>query len=697
MTWRHPRRIGLAIAALLAAPVIVAGASSIFDDDWKPPPDSVKPTKPAEPAKPPPDEPVAAAPRLARRPKPPEPVRPAAPATPSTPVSPATPVSPVRPAAIPPVPPVPSAAAVTAAENVVKEVFKTEYTRKSPAELIEFSRVLLSEAQQSRDDPATLYVLLREARDMASGGGDAEVALEAARALGDNFQVDARASRDMERTALTAAIHALVADPATVATYEVTHRAGDLGMQMAEWDLAAGNYADAAQIAAVADSAARRTMDWEYPARVHGRVAWIEAIAAEFQQDQAWLAALKSTPNDTAANLAAGRFNFVYLDRPDLGIPQLAKGSDEAMKALALKDLAATGAGSTPALLIGAADGWADAAKTATAAPIKDAMQRRAIFLYGRALTGSQGLEQAAAQSRMTELRLGRVVHGLNAEYFRGEDLRAHAVTRVDNRLELSWNGSVTPDVSVPAEVFSARWTGWIKGAPGKYNLIVIHDDGVRIWIDGQLVLDKWNAKAGKATTPFQFNGRMQELKVEFHQHHGAGALGLGWISPGAIKAKAVPNDSFFRDPLPPGPVTADYSRPGPDGQIQLAAASATLHGPGLRYGNGNTSDQIGAWKELNEWVSWDFEAAEGTYNVDLDYACDGKSAGSKYVLSIGTNRMSGSVSDSGGWQHFTTLRLGQVRLGAGLQSLRIKPNTKPGVGVMDLRSVTLTPVKSGV
>jgi hypothetical protein len=596
----------------------------------------------------------------------------------------------VRPAAVPPVP---SGASVTVAESLIKDAFKTEYARKLPAEQIELSRVLLSEAQQSHDDPATLYVLLREARDVAGAGGDAEVALEAARALRDDFQFDARASRDMEHAALTAAIHALVADPATIATYEATHRAGDLGMEMAEWDLAAGYYTDAAQIAAVAESAAKRTLDWEYPSRVHGRVAWIQAIAAEFQQDQGSLVALKSAPNDPAANLAAGRFNFVYLDRPEVGLPQLAKGADEPLKALALKDLAGIGAGSTPALLAAAADAWADAAKTSTTAPIKDAMQRRALFLYGRALAGTEGLEQAALKTRSTDLLLSRVVHGLNAEYFRGEDLRAHAVTRVDNRLELSWNAAVTPDISVPAELFSARWTGWIKAAPGNYNLIVIHDDGVRIWIDGQLVLDKWSGKAGRATTPFQFNGRMQELKVEFHQHHGAAALGLGWIAPGAIKAKAAPNDAFFRDPLPPGPVTGDYSRPGPDGQIQLAAATAALHGPGLRYG---TSDQIGAWKELNEWVSWDFEAPEGTYNVDINYACDGKSAGSKYVLSIGTNRMSGSASDTGGWQHFTTLRLGAVHLGAGLQSLRIKPTSKPGPGVMDVHSVTLTPVKSG-
>jgi len=678
------------MAGLLALPMTAARASSIFDDDWKPPPDSAKPAKPAEPAKPPPDEPVAAAPRLAPRPKPPERVKPpVGPVRPAQdgPASPATPVKPVV------VPPIPAAAAVSDAEKAIKDAFKTEYARKLPAEQIELSRVLLSEAQQSHDDPATLYALLREARDLASAGGGAEVALEAARALRDDFQVDASSSRAMERAALTTAIHALIANPPAVATYEVTHRASDLAMEMAEKDLAEGNYADAGQIATVAESAARRTQDWEYPSRIHGRVAWIQAVDAEFKQDQASIVALKSVPNDPAANLAAGRFNFAYLDRPDLGLPQLAKGADEALKALALKDLASAGAAPSAAALTAAADAWADAAKTTTAAaPMKDAMQRRSLFLYDRAISGSQGLDQAAAKTRETELRLGRVVHGLNGEYFRGEDLRAHAVTRVDNRLEFSWN-SVTPDITVPAEMFSARWTGWIKAAPGAYQLIVVHDDGVRIWIDGQLILDKWTGKAGKASFPFQFTGRMQELKVEFHQHFGGASLGLGWIAPGATKAKAVPNDVFFRDPLPPGPVTVAWSRPGTDGQIQLAAANAALHGLGLRYVN--ELDQIGYWKELNDWVSWDFDAPEGAYFVDVNYACNGKSAGSKYSLSIGTNRMSSTSIDTGGWQHPMTLRLGQVHLGAGLQSLRLKAATKTGPNVIDLSSVTLTPVKS--
>jgi hypothetical protein len=320
-------------------------------------------------------------------------------------------------------------------------------------------------------------------------------------------------------------------------------------------------------------------------------------------------------------------------------------------------------------------------------------MQRRALALYSRARSGPETLEQAAVQKRATELRISRVVHGLNAEYFRGEDLEAHAVTRVDPRLELSWNG-ITPDISVPAERFSARWTGWIKASPGNYKLIIIHDDGVRIWIDGQLVLDKWGGKAGRATTPYQFTGQLQELRIEFHQHDGPASLGLGWIAPGAIKAKAVPNDAFFRDPLPPGPIVEAYARPHADGQIELSAGAAALHGPGLQYRDADP-DHVAVWRQLNEWLSWDLEAHQGSYAVDISYGCDAKTAGSTFAVSIGTNRLSAKVIDTGGWNRFQTVRVGQVHLGPGLQSLRIKPTLILKGGVMDLHSIRLTPVNA--
>jgi hypothetical protein len=664
--------------ALTGISAAALGAPSIFDDDWKPPP----------------DEPATAAPRLPPHVEPkPEPVKPEPVKPPPGPVNPATPAP--APPAMPARFAVPGAAAVATAEKLVKETFKAEYAQKTAAEQIAFARTLLSEAQQSRSDPPTLYVLLREARDLASAGGEPEVALEAARGMRDCFQLDARAAREMEHSTLSTAIRAMCGAPVAVATYEVSHRASDQALELAELDLAQGDYPGAAQISAAADQAARKTADWEYPARVHGRVTWLQAVDAEFELDRGLIASLKTNPADPAANLAAGRFDFVYLDRPDLGLPLLAKGSDFSLKALAARDLAATGPASTPALLTAAADAWADTAK-AEPAPMKDTMQRRALALYDLAIPNEQGIEQAVVQKREETLRLSRVQKGVTAEFFRGVKLESRAFIRTDTFIAYDWT-SVVPEINVPREWFSARWTGYIKAAPGAYKLMVIHDDGARVWIDGQPVVDQWEVGARRDTVTVQLTGQLQSLKVEYNQHGDGANMGLGWTAPGATRPRAVPLSSLFHEPIPPGPVIQPYVGPGPDGSIQLTAGAATIHSPRMTYlDDGDRATHLQGWEQLTDWVAWDFSAREGDYFVDVNYACDSHNAGSEYALSVGMIRFNGAVSDSGGWTNYDTARVGRIHLSPGLQSLRIKATSKPHQIVMDLHAVTLTPVKAG-
>ena len=234
-----------------------------------------------------------------------------------------------------------------------------------------------------------------------------------------------------------------------------------------------------------------------------------------------------------------------------------------------------------------------------------------------------------------------------------------------------------------------------LRAAPGAYRLVAIHDDGLRLWIDGQEIIDKWG-KWGKETVPVQFNGRLQTLKVEFCQREGPATIGLGWIAPGATKPKAIPESAYFHEPIPPGPVIVPYTRPDADGRVRLNWDVATVHGPGIGYSDAADHESVAYWTDIGDWVHWDFDAAEGDYAVNIEYSCKGKSAGSTYVLSVGTNRLAGIVTGTAGWESYDTIRLGQVHLGPGLQSLRIKPTAKPGEAVMNLRGVILTPIKTG-
>ena len=90
---------------------------------------------------------------------------------------------------------------------------------------------------------------------------------------------------------------------------------------------------------------------------------------------------------------------------------------------------------------------------------------------------------------------------GLKAEFFTNEDLSgAPAFTRTDAAIDFNWS-QTSPAPDFPRTHFSARWTGTIEvpASVGDVTLATVEDDGARVWIDGQLVIDAWGPHA--ATT----------------------------------------------------------------------------------------------------------------------------------------------------------------------------------------------------
>lgn len=83
-------------------------------------------------------------------------------------------------------------------------------------------------------------------------------------------------------------------------------------------------------------------------------------------------------------------------------------------------------------------------------------------------------------------------VAGLRAEYFDGyHDLK---LARVEPNLDHAWSEGA-PGEGIGKDRFSARWTGTLAPkVAGKTTLGVTADDGVRVWLDGELVIDDWRA-----------------------------------------------------------------------------------------------------------------------------------------------------------------------------------------------------------
>jgi hypothetical protein len=141
---------------------------------------------------------------------------------------------------------------------------------------------------------------------------------------------------------------------------------------------------------------------------------------------------------------------------------------------------------------------------------------------------------------------------GLMAEYYDTMDLSGPVLMRTDSAIDFDW-GSGSPDPSIGPDSFSARWTGTIQPQYSEtFTFYTVSDDGVRLWIDGQLIIDHWNdhAPVEDSGTIALLAGHSYSLKMEFYENGGGAMAKLLWSSPSLVK-NTIPSTQMF--PAPPG------------------------------------------------------------------------------------------------------------------------------------------------
>jgi len=132
------------------------------------------------------------------------------------------------------------------------------------------------------------------------------------------------------------------------------------------------------------------------------------------------------------------------------------------------------------------------------------------------------------------------------------------------------------------------------------------------------------------------------------------------------------------------------------DGTVILKARDAVVRGTNARYESGGGKDNIGYWTNPADYLIWRFNVTRaGTFNAEVTFACAAGAGGSEYTLSAAKQKLTGKVRDTGSWTNFATEKVGTVRITKpGKYTLSVKPKTMPGGAVMNLKSVTLVPIK---
>jgi beta-glucosidase len=133
--------------------------------------------------------------------------------------------------------------------------------------------------------------------------------------------------------------------------------------------------------------------------------------------------------------------------------------------------------------------------------------------------------------------------HGLKGEYFDNLELAGEpALVRTDKEVNFDW-GNGSPDPRIRPDQFSVRWTGTLTPDETVQGWIAATtDDGVRLWVDGRLLIDDWRERvATTSSAAIKLEaGREYEIRLEYYENAGQASATLGWsVGPSEIEAAA--------------------------------------------------------------------------------------------------------------------------------------------------------------
>ena len=187
-------------------------------------------------------------------------------------------------------------------------------------------------------------------------------------------------------------------------------------------------------------------------------------------------------------------------------------------------------------------------------------------YFYVVSGVNPQGESPNSSQASATPVAPGTGA-GLKGDYYDNIDFTVLRVTRTDSTVNFDW-GTGSPDASIGVDTFSARWTGQVETPFSQtYTFYTVSDDGVRLWVNGQLLIDNWtdHAPTENSGTITLSAGQRYNLQMDFYENGGGAVAQLSWSSP-SIAKEIIPQSQLYPPGGPPTP-------PSPPSNLTAAQA----------------------------------------------------------------------------------------------------------------------------
>ncbi|MBD2518702.1 PQQ-dependent sugar dehydrogenase [Nostoc sp. FACHB-973] len=207
---------------------------------------------------------------------------------------------------------------------------------------------------------------------------------------------------------------------------------------------------------------------------------------------------------------------------------------------------------------------------------------------------------------------------GLKAEYYDNIDFTNLKVTRTDAKVDFIW-GNGSPDPLIGADTFSARWTGQVEAKYSEtYNFYTSTDDGVRLWVNNKLLIDKF---VDQSTTQHSGSialvaGQKYDIKLEYYENGYTAVSQLSWSSASQTK-EIIPQSQLYSPALLPA--------------ITLGSPSITVN-----ESNGSVSITLLRSGDLTGISTVKYATFANTATAGVDYGSEGAESGGTIIFASG-------------------------------------------------------------
>lgn len=113
--------------------------------------------------------------------------------------------------------------------------------------------------------------------------------------------------------------------------------------------------------------------------------------------------------------------------------------------------------------------------------------------------------------------------------YYNGINFDTFVFSRYDNTINFNWR-SKSPDPRINSDNFSIRWQGNFNFDTYLYEFTAIADDGIRVYLDGEKIIDAWQVQSFKPhKTRVQMTAGMHTVVVEYFESGVYAAVDVYW------------------------------------------------------------------------------------------------------------------------------------------------------------------------